>query len=352
MSYQISGLIEAKDFNNLAWGTDNGGTYTASPKTFPTGGSVYNLAMVHGEGRGRQGLGQSTAGYTPAAIGSVVTAAQWTSLLNSLESVRIHQNNASISPDSVVAGDKITYYSSVLTNINNAWNASLTGTSHLLGVTPLTWTGSGTNYLNGTVGWGASGSRTGRFTSTLTWTNGNQARYWWNAGGRISLSLDFDPGVGGAISLPNGISPRHNSWSDLVDACGTITLRYNNTTKAGGSGSTSILLDSNNGGYWLNTAINTNHPGTTTTVFKQFSSASPYTTNFVKVDLAYSGATLNGGYPVLTIYVDLVNTRSSGGFQDTVFGKPIYTMNVYPPDTSALTTAPGNPSISVSWNNL
>jgi hypothetical protein len=251
MSYQISGLIEAKDFNKLAWGTDAGGTYTATPTSFPAAASVYNLAMVHGVGRGRQGLGQSTAGYTQAPVGSVVTAAQWTSLLNSLESVRVHQNNASITPDSVVAGDKITYYSSVLTNLNNAWTASLTATAHLTGVTPLTWTGSGTNYQNGTIGWGSGASRTGRFTSTLTWTNGDQARYWWNAGGRISISLDFDPGVSGSLSVPGGITPRHNSWADLVDACGTITLSYNNTNKTGGTGSTNILKNSNDGGDWV-----------------------------------------------------------------------------------------------------
>ena len=67
MTYSSGGLIQASDYNTIAWGTSSGGTYTSSPS---------NLAYVWGTGSGRYGYGQSTSGFTALSAGTTVTATQ------------------------------------------------------------------------------------------------------------------------------------------------------------------------------------------------------------------------------------------------------------------------------------
>jgi hypothetical protein len=62
MAYSSGGNIEAIDYNNLAWGSNSGGTYT-------TNSSNKNIAVVWGTGNGRFGYGQSTASIPSAGTG-------------------------------------------------------------------------------------------------------------------------------------------------------------------------------------------------------------------------------------------------------------------------------------------
>ena len=106
MTYSSGTLIQATDYNNLAWGGTQG-TYTASPT---------NIAYVMGVGSGAIGYGQAvTAINTVAAAGSV-TAVQWSGLLTTLNAALGHQSGAgaqlTVSP-TITAGNKITYFSTV-----------------------------------------------------------------------------------------------------------------------------------------------------------------------------------------------------------------------------------------------
>jgi hypothetical protein len=326
MSYASGGIIEAVDFNNLAWGTDVGGTYTTTAN---------NLAYVHGLGYGRYGYGQDTTGYTPVALGQTVTATQWTSLVGGVNGALALQGNTLITPTSVTAGQTITYYDQVAGGINAIWNDAKLGT--------VGSTAAGTpNAQLGFQGWGGGTERRGRYTFTVSWLNGNLARYWWNMGGKLDITS----------SLISGGTTRNTDWSNLCAAMGTIRIGYSATTKVGGSGTpTTLLSTAGQGGYWLNTTETGPHPGTSTTHFKQFSPNAPYTVDFINIDVAFGGVVANGAYPTMTITVDLENDYADSPFQETVTNAATVTITPRNPVVTALGTAPTAPTITSTFAN-
>lgn len=325
MSYASGGIIEAVDFNNLAWGTDVGGTYTTTAN---------NLAYIHGMGYGRYGYGQDTTGYAPVALGQVVTATQWTSLVGGVNGALALQGNTLITPSSVTAGNTITYYSQVAGGIDYAWNNAKLGT--------VSSTTSGTaNAQLGAQGWGGGEQRRGRYTFTVSWLNANLARYWWNMGGKLDITA----------SVITGGTTRNTDWSDLCTAMGTIRIGYRATTKVGGSGTpTTLLSTEGTGGYWLGTTETGPHPGGTVTHFKQYSANSPYTVDFINIDVTYGGVGANGAYPTMTIVVDLENDWMSD-FQQTVTNAATVTITPRNPVVTALGTAPTAPTITSVFAN-
>lgn len=325
MSYAQFNLIEASDFNTLAWGSASGGSYTTSAN---------NVAYIHGVGFSRYGYGQSTSAYTQAAVGSTVTAAQWTGVINGINSSLSLQGQSNIAPAGVTAGDTISYVAAIQTGIDTAWNQANVGA---VGST----TANATTSVTGTTNWGGSTERRGRFTFTCTWANADQARYWWNAGGRIHITC----------SLTTGGTSRNTDWSTLASAVGNVVIGYNTTTKSGGSGSTNILLNTPaTGGYWITTARGGSHPGTSTLQFRQYSPNAPYTIDFISVTTQYSGTTSNGGYPVMTILVDWENDYAST-FQQTVANAPTCNLTPFNPVASAFGTALVAPSVTGSFTN-
>jgi hypothetical protein len=325
MSYASGGLIEAIDFNNLAWGTDVGGTYTPAAN---------NLAYLHGTGYGRFGYGQDTTGYTQVALGQTVTATQWSSLVGGVNGALALQGAGLISPTTVTAGETITYYSQVSTGITNAWNNAKVGT--------VAATAAGTpNAQLGVQGWGGNTERRGRYIFTVSWLNGNLARYWWNMGGKLDITS----------SVISGGTTRNTDWSNLCAAMGTIRVGYRATTKVGGSGSpTTLLSTAGQGGYWMSTGETDPHVGTQAVHFTQYSANAPYTVDFINIDIAFGGVLAQGGYSTMTITVDLENDWPSE-FQQTVTNAATVTITPRNPVVTALGIAPTAPTITSVFAN-
>lgn len=335
MAYSSGGLIEAIDFNNLAWGTDVGGTYTTASN---------NLAYIGGLGYGRFGYGQDTTGYAPVALGQTVTATQWTSLVGGVNGALALQGASLITPTSVTAGQTITYYNEVASGIDTAWNnANVGAVSSTVAGTP--------NAQLGFQGWGGGPERRGRYTFTVSWLNANLARYWWNMGGKLDITA----------SLISGGFQRNIDWSNLCAAMGTIRIGYDSTTKIGGSGVPTVLLSTpRTGGYWLNTGIGptgTPHPGGTVTHFNQASPNAPYTLDDINITVTYGGVYANGAYPTLTIVVDLENDWEGTivppgvSFDKTVTNAATVTITPRNPVVTALGTAPTPPTITSTFAN-
>jgi hypothetical protein len=322
MSYLQFNLIEASDFNTLAWGSASGGTYTTAAN---------NVAYIHGIGFSRYGYGQSTSAYTQAAVASTVTAAQWTGVINGINSSLSLQGQSNIAPAGVTAGDTITYVAAIQTGIDTAWTQANAGAA-----------GSRTNgtasSVTGGTNWGGNAERRQRFTYTCTWPNADAARYWWNAGGRLAITC----------SLVTGGTTRNSDWSTLAAAVGTIIIGYNTTTKSGGSGSTeTIRTTAGTGGFWLGTSVGGSHPGTSTLQFRQYSANAPYTIDHIAVTTQFSGTTSNGGFPVMTVIVDWENDYTST-FQQTVTNAPTTVLTPQNPVASAFGTALVAPTITTS----
>ena len=322
MTYAANDLIEARDFNLLAWGTTSGGTYTTAAN---------NVAYIHGVGFSRYGYGQSTSAYTEAAVASTVTAAQWTGIINGINSSLSLQGQSNIAPASVTAGNTITYIAAIQTGINTAWAQANVGA---VGSTTAATTTSST----GTTNWGGSTERRSRFTFTCTWSNADQARYWWNAGGKMHITC----------SLTSGGTTRNSDWSTLATAVGNVVIGYNTTTKSGGSGSVNTILNNPlTGGYWLGTSLGGSHPGTSTLQFRQYSANAPYTSDHIAITTQYSGTVSNGGYPVMTVIVDWENDYAST-FQQTVANAPTTRLTLFNPVATAFGTALVAPTVTVA----
>ena len=313
MTYSAGGLIQAVDYNTFAQGG-------ASPND-----SVANVNTIWGTGTLDKGWGQSSPVSTVSA-GSTVTATQWTTLFNRFVTEASQTNTTITAIVNPVAGDVIavknnfsTNLSSVFTNRNNAVGVGSAITASGVATRSTAWSTSLTA------------------THTITFANANSARYFFNAGGRITWA--------GARS--GGTSSAQNTgWTNLLTACGTLNwttgtstqtiagTSYTGTTKTGGSGSPLTLL-STVGFYDLTT--------TDQEVFKQLDSTYLYTTNFVSINVKANAAA--GSATVITLTVLFSDAYAGAG---TVDGTLTSTITAVQPSTTYLSNTWGTPVLASS----
>jgi hypothetical protein len=400
MTYASAGTIEAIDYNNLAWGSDAGGTYVTSSGN-------KNLAVVWGVGNGRFGWGQSTTSIPKASIPTVttatactgttitvgdsqtlginqaikfgtaiggltagttyyvydkpttntlrvaatvdadapidlttqsslsvtvtpvdfatgslaqvaaadsVTATQWNGLILATNKALFHTGSANVAVTGVSVGTPIAYYSAVSTAVTTLWNNADTGS------VDNTTDDAAVNSTN-TVTWANSIG----FVFTVTFSSADRMRYYFNAGGKVKLSLVGPAGTG-----------RNADWRTLCTAMGTIIFGYNTTTKSGGSGSpTTLLSTAGNGGFW-----GAHSSGVDREDFLQYSTGSGYTVNYIEVLTKVTGATgSNGGKGVtLTFTINLVDDDTNI-YAPAVASGTVASMILARPDSGSLDTS-------------
>jgi hypothetical protein len=304
MTYSSGSLIQATDYNTLA---SNGS----------------NIGDHWGTGTSSAGLGQSTSSIAAVSTSNTVTATQWTGLIQTINSCLAHEGQTTITPSSVTAGNAITYYASITTG------SALAYTNR--GTTGLALTAGATNTTSYASAWGTTGARSLVFTQTVTFSSGDAARYFFNAGGKIGLTYARSGG---------SATTRNTEMTALATACGTINVGYKNTTKTGGSGTVTTLLNTNNGGYWAGTGSYVVH-------FKQFDGVASYSTNYIQTEYFWSGTAANGGSPVLNLKSTMVNAWSNV-FQDAVDGTTSVSLVVNSPATTYLSNTWGTPTFSGS----
>ena len=329
MTYSSGGLIQATDYN----------TFTT------TGGGLNDIWST---GSGDKGWGQTT--FTAASTGGTVTATQWASLVNNLASSGSQTNSTLTSRTAPVTGNTISILANVATDITtvttNRGNATAVGTEY--GVF------SGTTSKTTATGSGQS-AWTITFTHTVTFPSADQARYFWNAGGRVRLQY-------GKSSTGTDVDP---DWNTLAGWCGSIYISgrvnsnsqtiagtaYTGTTRIGGTGGTQTTLATTTGWYQLT--------GTPATVFQLNNSTAPYTGEFIRTTATQTSTT------VLTLVTTWVSDGSGGGAGTsanisggtavaspaTSIGAataPTTLVTYIPPATTYLTNSWGTPAIAAS----
>jgi len=169
MTYSSGGLIQAADFNTFGWGGASG-TYRATPN---------NVAYVMGVGSGQFGYGQTISALDNVAAGATVTAATWSGFLTVLNNALQHQGSSTISAN-YTAGQIITYLANVSTSVTtintNKLNHGTIGSNSTGSLGARVWS------VGGTAG---TAAQTNTWTETFTFASADQARYFFNAGGRI-----------------------------------------------------------------------------------------------------------------------------------------------------------------------
>lgn len=269
MTYAQNGLIQATDYNTLV-GVSPSSTANTLNTVWAVGSST--------AGYGQTALAQVTAGDT-------ITAAQWANLINTTANAGSHQGTSLTSITAPVTGGTVTYLSALPTNVQSIYtgrnNASAQGST-----------------TSNTATYGSTWASALTFTHTVTFASGDAARYFFNAGGQIKITMSH-PAGSGINSLFNSLATACGTIVQSAPTSGTVTIAstsYNGITKVGGSGSST--LGTNTGYYALTTA--------NAQVFSQTASTGPagYLSTFISVNVKSNGTQGSNGDAgsVITIY--------------------------------------------------
>jgi hypothetical protein len=329
MTYTVGSLIQAADYNGFV--------------SLNVGANVNN---VWATGATNSGYGQSALSNVAAA--GTVTATQWASLVNNIQSMASHTGATTTARTAPVAGNTITILSAVNTDLTtitaNRANAAASGTQY----------GTFTGNISKTTATGSGSTAwTITFTHTITWASADAARYFFNAGGIVRWQTQKTADTTAADT----------EWNDLANTLvgninitggGTASIagtNYTGTTKVGGTGTPTTLLTAT-GWYQLLTSD--------TTIYKQFADTSPYTGQYIQINAktASTGTQL----VLTTTWVDPGGSgvgssdNISGGTAvtspATTFGAataPTTLVTYLPPSSTYLTTASwGTPTIAAT----
>lgn len=211
MTYSTGGVIQASDYNTFATATNSINEIYAD--THP-GATTLPLA----------GYGYGQPALTSVVAGNPVTAAEWAALFDVVRAVGVHQGTVTTPPlpsSNPIQGDAITAYSGVdtlalLLNANR-FNLAL-GQS--------TYTTGANQTQPGSTPWGTKLT----FTCQVNFGSWNNARYFFNSGGYISLTGSYTPSV----------SPIDSSWASALNKMSPTVFRYNTTTNTNGGAAGSI----------------------------------------------------------------------------------------------------------------
>lgn len=323
MAYSSGSTILDDDYNIFVSGNASGTGDDNTP----------NVNTVWGNGTGNKGYGQSDT-LSSISVGTTITATQWASLLNRISSMANHQGTTITSITNPTVGDTIEAYNALNSNLDAVFNNRLNAASN---GTDITSGGS----VTGTTSWYTQA----KTTTSITFSDANAARYFFNAGGVIRL----DPVRSGTNNS------KSTEWNDLASDVGTIAFTngstsviagttYSGTDKLGGSGTVSSIAN-NTGFYDLTPG------GSEISIFKQFADSSPYTANFIEV-----GVALNSSSNVLTFtmtFRDDAGDTKEDQVGDTLTSDQVQGTTgcnhvVRPPSTTYISNTWGTPSINGS----
>lgn len=271
MAYAQFGTIQAADFNTLVGGNPTTTANTLNA-TWATGGST-------------AGYGQ-TAVSNVAAGTNILASTQWSSLVSNTASAASHQGSSITSVSTPVAGGVITFTAAIPTNLQtiytNRLNAAAQGSTTANTATrATTWS----NQLT--------------FTHTATFASGDAARYFFNAGGQIKMTVSH-PGVSGIDLLFNNLCSNVGTVVMSAPTSGSVSIAgtsYNGITKIG-TGGNAPTIDSTKGYYGLTVA--------NATAFTQTASTGPsgYLSSFIRFIVKSNGTQGSNGDTgsVVTIY--------------------------------------------------
>jgi len=255
MAYAQFGTVQAADFNTLVGGNPTTTANTLNA-TWATGGST--------AGYGQTALANVTAG-------NAVLATSWATLVGNTASAATHQGSSITSVSAPVAGGTITFLSAIPTNLQTIYSNRLNAASQ------------GSTTAN-TVTTGSTWSQAATWTHTATFANGDAARYFFNSGGQLKLTMSHPVGTGINL-LFNNLASNVGTVVMSAPSSGSITISgvsYNGITKIGGGGNSPTI--SQNSGYYAMTTSNAN-------VFTQLASTGPsgYLSTFIRVQARSNG---------------------------------------------------------------
>jgi hypothetical protein len=264
MSYVAGDKILDQEYNNFL-------NSSSTPK---------GINYTFGTGALQWGLGQTA--LTAVAVGDKITAAQWNSLFAAMDNVANHTNNTLTSTAAKAAGDVIAVKAALETDLgtlassvaNGCPNATALSTSAALQTST-----SSTRYAGSHI-----------VEHSVTFTNANQARWFFNAGGKIQINITRTTNAGTAATS------KDSSVDELITGLGNFQLKSQTSSR---SGSTETLTTDgfNIGFYDLTTSYQT--------ILELTQNSGTYTSMYFKVEAKADAAA--GSAQVVTIKTSIVD---------------------------------------------
>tara|TARA_B100000579_G_scaffold406212_1_gene392481 strand:+ start:90 stop:1073 length:984 start_codon:yes stop_codon:yes gene_type:complete len=271
MGYVAGELIKDDEYN----------TFVASSS------SPFGYNHFAGTGSGQYGLGQAELAQVSASDSNQVKAASWNSLLAGIDNIANHTNDSMTARGQVTAGDPIKIKAAVATDLATLAASVAGGSVNATALTEsseLRSSASGTRY-----------SATHIVEQSVTFANGNNLRYFFNAGGKIRIKLTRT-GNGGSAK-----TSKDDSVDELITAMGNFDIGAQVSTRSG-SGETLTTDGFANGVDDLGTSY--------TTIFKITQASGTYTTMFISGEAKVDNATY-GSATVVTVKMT-INDVDSG----------------------------------------
>ena len=272
-----------------------------------------SVNAIWGSGSGDAGYGQGST-VSAVSAGTTITAAQWTTLLSRITSMANHQSSSITAISNPSAGGTISAFTALSTNIATITSNRLNvyGRAGVVNSSCST-----TTTLTGTI------TQTGNWT----WGSTDQARYFFNAGGRLSISGD---------QFGHSVRDKATQWDTLLTQAGTYYVYAQTAGKSGGSGSPTTNLTTTAGYHDLTSSY--------LTVFQQYEDTGPYTANYVRWQLRTqdSGASVEASCTWVDAAADSVSyNKSIYNVQDQVDGTHRMTFGYEKHDTTYVSDAGG-----------
>jgi hypothetical protein len=308
MSYAQGNLIEATDYNNLI-----GANTSVNPNT---------LHAAWAWGANSRGYGQTP--ISNVSVSSTVTATQWATLVNRINSANLHIRNTSSGLTANTAGQLIGFSGGVptaITRINQDRLLFATNSAVIANHNSLTaysaWTSATT-----------SATLTRSFGANVAFESPDKARFFFNSGGQLKFN----------ITATSGASARSVAALAVVNNLGGIAL-FGANTNGGRTGSSGTLnTNLTTVGYYNLTVANT-------TVVSITSTTSSYTTDTGTITVRTNGTRgqFNDNGDILSFWATINSSSgaNAGGlsFDDDLSLTPTVTVDVsYPEDNNLSNT--------------
>ena len=313
MSYSQFGTIAAADYNALV-----GGNPVTSSGTLNTVWAT----------------GGTTAGYGQPALANVATgdtilASSWANLVNKTASAASHQGTSITSVTAPSAGGLISYLSAIPTNLTTIYSSRLNAATQ-------------SSTTSNVVAAGETWSSAAVFTQTATFANGDAARYFFNSGGQLAMTVSHANNAAGINLLLNNLCSNVGTVVLSAPTSGTVTIAstgYNGVTRIGGGGNAPTIAT--NSGYYAWTTANAN-------VYYQTASTGPsgYLSTNINIFVKTNGTVGSNGdvgnvITVYTVWDEIPNGLVVGTGSTT-------TLTVRPPEVTNLANTWGTITLAGS----
>jgi hypothetical protein len=306
MSYAQGDLIEATDYNNIL------GTNTST--------NTSTIHAVWAWGNGSRGYGQTP--ISNVSVAGTVTATQWATLVNTVNSANLHIRNTSSGLTANTAGQTIGFSGGLptaITRLNQDRLLFATNSAVVVNNSGLT------AYSAWIVG-DTTSTVTRSFGANVAFTSPDRARFFFNAGGQLKFNVSCVNNL--------GAGSRSAAVTNLFGFLGGVALFGANTnggrTGTGGTLGTNDTIE----GYYLATIANL-------TIVSVTSTTTNYTTDTATITYRTNGTQgqHNDNGSILSFWCTITSTsggNAGGSFNDNINVTPTVTVDVSYPEVTNL----------------